>query len=194
MDLHVKLHVSQLPEPHPAYLALVGLLPRVDPHVSEQVGVDPEGLVALLTLMRFLSGVLQLVGLEGLRDDEPLPAHVTTERTFSCMDPLMVVVRGFVEKGLSACGACVLPLPGVNLLVSPQGAGRVQALAAGLAAEGRHVHRGSVPSVDHSAVPFLSSAPPDDLPVPFIVSGFLVFLQLAVVQKGLPTEVTHEGL
>lgn len=48
--------------------------------MSPVVGVDPEGFVAEGTFVWFLSGVLQFVGLEGLKDDEPLPAHVAGER------------------------------------------------------------------------------------------------------------------
>lgn len=79
----MKLDVSELAETQAAHLALVGLLSRVDPEVSQVVGVDPEGFAALLTLVRFLSGVLQFVGLESLTDDERLPAHVAGERPFS---------------------------------------------------------------------------------------------------------------
>lgn len=58
MDLHVKLHVSELPEPHSTNFTLVGLLPRVDSQVSEVVRVDPEGLATLLTFIWFLPRVL----------------------------------------------------------------------------------------------------------------------------------------
>lgn len=88
--------------------------------MSEVVGVDPEGFAALLAFMRFLSRVLQFVGLEGLKDDEPLAADVTSERPFPRMDPLMVVVRGFVEKRFPTCVAAVLHVTGVNELVSLQ--------------------------------------------------------------------------
>lgn len=160
--------------------------------MSEVVGVDPEGLAALLAFMRFLSGVLQFVGLESLKDDEPLPTEVTAVRPFSRVEPLMVVVRSFVEKRLPARVALVLHLTCVNELVSLQQTRSVEALAAALAAERRHIHRRLVPSIDNSAVTSLSSSSPDDLPVSFIVSYLLVFLQLAVVQKSLSAEVTHE--
>lgn len=78
--------------------------------MSKVVGVDSEGFAALLTIMRFVSGVLQFVGLESLKDDEPLPTHLTTERPFSRVDPLMVVVGGLVEKRLPARVAVVLQL------------------------------------------------------------------------------------
>lgn len=194
MDLHVKLHVSELPEPHSTNFTLVGLLPRVDPQVSEVVCVDPEGLAALLAFMWFLSSVLQFVGLESLKDDEPLPAHVTTERPFPRVDSLMVVERHFVEKRPPACVAVVLHLACVNELVSSQHTRAVETLAAGLAAERRHINYRFVPSIDNSAVPSLSSSSSDDLPVSFIVGCFLVSLQLAVVKKSLSTQVTHERL
>lgn len=60
------------------------------------------------------------------------------------------------------------------------------------AAERRHVDGRFVPSVDNSAVASLSSSPPE-APL-LIMSYFLVFLQLAVVQKSLSAEVAHERL
>lgn len=162
--------------------------------MSEVVSVDPEGLAALLAIMRFVSGVLQFVGLERLKDDEPLPAHLTTERPLSGVDPLMVVVGGLVEKRLPACVAVVLQLTRVNQLVSLQRTRGVEALAAGLAGERRHVYRRPVPSIDDSAVTSLSGSSSDDLPVSFIVGYFQVFLQLAVVKKSFSAQVTHEGL
>lgn len=88
--------------------------------MSEVVSVDPEGPVALLAFIWFLSGVLQFVGLESLMDDEPLPAHVTRERPFPRVDPLMVVIRGLVEERPPARLAVVLHLSRVNDLVSLQ--------------------------------------------------------------------------
>lgn len=79
----MKLHMSELPEPHSTNFTLVGLLPCVDPQVSQVVCVDPKGFAAVLAFMWFLSRVLQFVGLESLTDDEPLPTHITTKRTFS---------------------------------------------------------------------------------------------------------------
>lgn len=192
VDLHVKLDVSELPEPHAADLALVGLLPRVDPQVPQVVRVDPERLAAVLARVRLLPGVLQLVGLERLADDEPLPAHVAPERPLPRVDPLVVVVRGFVEERLPARVAAVLLPPRVNELVSPQRARRVEALAAGPAAERRHVHRGFVLPIDDSAV--ASGSFSDDLAVSFVVGDLLVSLQLAVVEKRLAAQVAHERL
>jgi len=192
VDLHVELDVSELPEPHAADLALVGLLPRVDPQVPEVVCVDPEGLAAVLACVRLLPGVLQLVRLERLADDEPLPTHAAAVRPLPGVDPSMVVVRGFVEERLPARLAAVLPPPRVDELVSPQRARRVEPLAAGPAAERRHVHRGLVPPVDDSPV---AQAPlSDDLPAPLVVGHFLVPLQLAVVEERLAAQVAHEGL
>lgn len=82
----------------------------------------------------------------------------------------------------------------MNKLVSFQCSCRVKALATSLAAERCHIHGGSVPFVDDSAISSLSSLSCDDLPVSLIVSYFLVFLQLAVVKKRFSTQVTHEGL
>lgn len=123
MDLHVKLDVSELPEPGAADLALVGPLPCVDPEVSEVVCVYPEILAALLAPVRFLSRVLQFVGLKGLADDEALPAHVTSKRALSGMDPAVVFVGGLVEKGLVALVAGVLRGACVDELVPLQRGG-----------------------------------------------------------------------
>lgn len=73
----MKLHMSLLSEPHSTNFTLIGLLPRVDPCVSEVVCVDPEGLVAPLTFIGFLSRMLKFVGFQGLVDDKPLPANIT---------------------------------------------------------------------------------------------------------------------
>lgn len=120
VDLHVKLDVSELPEANAADLALVRLLPRVDPPVPQVVCVEPEGLPALLTLVRFFSRVLQSVGHERLTDDKSFSADVTGERPFSRMDPEVVFVGGFVEKGPATLAAGVLHVTSVDQLVSLQ--------------------------------------------------------------------------
>lgn len=162
--------------------------------MSEVVGVDPEGLAALLTFMRLLPRVLQLVGLESLEDDEALAAYVAGERSLPRVASQMVVVRGFVEERLPTCAAAVGHQACVDRLVPLQQTLRVEALAAGLAAERSHVHGGPVPSIDDSAATPLQAPPADDLPVSVIVSDLLVFLQLAVVQKCLSAQIAHEGL
>lgn len=108
------------------------------------------------------------------------------------MDPLVVVVCSFVEKRPAARLTPVLHLPCVDQLVSLQGSCTVEALVAGCAAEGRHVHRGPVQPVDNPAVPPLPSPSPPDAPVSLKVTRSLVLLQMAVVEKCFPTEVTHE--
>lgn len=132
------------------------------------------------------------MGLESLKDDEPLPAHVASVRPFPRVDPLMVLVCSFVEKRPAACLAVVLHLAGVNELVSFQRTCRVEALAAGLAAERRHIYRRSVRPVDNSAVTSLSSSSFDGPTASFLVSYSLVFLQMAIVKKSLAAQVTHE--
>lgn len=116
------------------------------------------------------------MGLQSLKDDEPLPAHVAGKRPFPRVDPLMVVVRGFVEKGPAACLAVVLHLTCVDLLVSFQRACGIEALAAGLAAERRHVDRCAVLPIDDSAVTSFSGSPFDDPAASFIMSYSLVLL------------------
>lgn len=190
----MELYVSLLPEPHPTHLTLVGLLPRVDARVSEVVCVDPEGPVALLALVRFLSRVLELVGFQSLADYEPLPANVTDEGPLPRVHASVVVVRGFVEEGLAAGVTAILLLTRVDELVPLQRAGTVEALVAGSAAERRHVHRRPVQPIDNSAVPSCSAPSFQGPRVSLGVTQPLVFLQMAVVEEGFPTEVTHEGL
>lgn len=88
--------------------------------MSEVVGVNPEGLATLFAFMRFLSSVLQSVGLQRLMDDERLLTHVTGERPLPRVDPLMVVICSFVEKRLPTCVTLVLLLTRVDELVSFQ--------------------------------------------------------------------------
>lgn len=72
--------MSLLSEPHSTNFTLIGLLPRVDPRVSEVVCVDPEGLVAPLTFIGFFSRMLKFVRFQGLMDYKPLSANVTDKR------------------------------------------------------------------------------------------------------------------
>lgn len=116
------------------------------------------------------------MGLEGLKDDEPLPAHVAGVRPFPRVDPLMVLVRSFVEKRPATRLAVVLHLTSVNELVSFQRTCRVEALAACLAAEWCHIYCRSVRTVDNSAVTLLSSSSFDDPTASFLMSDSLVFL------------------
>lgn len=181
MHLHVTLDVAKLSEPHSANLALVRLLPSVDPQVPAVVGVHPEGLAALLALVGLLPRVLQLVRLQSLKDDEPLPAHLARERPLPRVGPQVVVVGGFVEERPAASFAVVLHLTRVNELVPFQQRGRVEALPARPATERRHVHRRLVLPVDDPALPSLPAPPLCDSAASFVVSQLLVFLQLEVV-------------
>lgn len=190
----MKLDVAQLSEPHSANLALVRLLPSVDPQVSAVVGVDPEGLAALFALMGPLSRVLELVRLERLKDDEPLPAHLARERSLPCVGPQVVVVGCFVEERPAARLAVVLHPPRVNELVPFQQRGRVEAFPACPAAERRHVHRRLVLPVDDPPLPPFPAPPRRNPAASLVVSRHLVFLQLEVVQEGLAALVAHEGL
>lgn len=66
--------------------------------------------------------------------------------------------------------------------------------AAGLAGERCHIHCRSVPPTDDSAATSRQCPSSGDLSVSVVMGNFLVFLQLAVVQESLSTQVTHEGL
>lgn len=186
--------MAQLSEPHSAHFALVRLLTSVDPQVSAEVCVYPEGLVALLTLIGFFSRVLEFVGLESLKDDEPLSTYLACERPLPRVGPLMVVVCGFVEKRPATRFAIVLHPTCVNELVSFQQRGRVKAFSARPTTKRRHIHCCLVLSVDDPALPPLAGTPPQHSATSFVMSQLLVFLQLEVVKEGLAALVTHEGL
>lgn len=61
VNLHVGLQLIGLVELSVAVHTFKGLLPRVDPQVSVEVPIGPEGLVTLITLVRFLTSVDPLV-------------------------------------------------------------------------------------------------------------------------------------
>lgn len=125
-------------------------------------------------------------------DYKPLPTNVADKGPLPRVDPLMVVVCSFVEKSPAARLTLVLHLPRVDELVSLQGTGTVEALVARFTAEGRHVYRCPVQPADDPAVPPLSSPSLPDAAESFDVTRPLVLLQVAVVEKRLPTKVTHE--
>lgn len=92
------------------------------------------------------------------------------------MDALVVVIGSFVEKRPAARLALVLHLACVNQLVSPQRTRTLEALVAGFTAERRHVHRGPVQPVDHSALSPRSGASSEDRSASLRVTRSLVFL------------------
>lgn len=92
------------------------------------------------------------------------------------MDPLVVVVGGFVEKRPAARLTLVLHLTCVDELVSLQRTCTVEALVARFAAEGRHVYRRLVQPIDNSAVQPLSRPSLQDPAVSFNVTRSLVLL------------------
>lgn len=172
----MKLYVALLSEPHSTHLTLVGLLSCVDPRVPEVVRVDPEGLVAVLAFVGFLSRMLKFVGFQSLVDYKSLPANVTDKGPLPRVDPPMVVVRSFVEKRPAARVALVLILTRVNELVSLQRTRAVEALAARFTAERRHVHRCPVQPTDDPAVAASSRSSFEAPAVSFDVARSLVFL------------------
>lgn len=176
VDLHMKLNMSLLSEPHSTNFTLVGLLSCVDSRVSEVVCVDPEGPVALFTFIGFLSRMLKFVRFQSLMDYKPLPTNVTDKRPLSWVDPPMVVVCSFIEKRPATCLTFVLHLTCVNELVSLQWTCTVKALVACFTAERRHVYCCLVQPIDNSAGTPLSSPSFEDPPVSFNMTHSLVFL------------------
>lgn len=93
----------------------------------------------------------------------------------------MVQVEVAQVEGLPAGGAAELFVLGVALLMCPQGGAAAEALHTNLTAEG--FGGGTAPPVGGAAhLVFVA------------VNELLVFLQLTVVEEGLPAEVAHEGL
>lgn len=95
--------------------------------------------------------------------------------------PQVVQVQVAQVEGLAAGAAGELFVLGVALLVRPECAAAAEALQADLTAEG----------FDFAGTPSLQ---PAALLVLVAVHQLLVLLQLTVVEKRLPTEVTHEWL
>lgn len=95
--------------------------------------------------------------------------------------PEVVQVEVAQVEGLPTGGAAELFVLGVALLVRPQGGAAAEALHADLTAEG----------FGGAAAPPMGGA----AHLVFVaVNELLVFLQLTVVEEGLPAEVAHEGL
>lgn len=93
----------------------------------------------------------------------------------------MVQVEVAQVEGLPAGGAAELFVLGMALLVCPQGGAAAEALHTDLTADG--FGGGTAPPVGGAShLVFVA------------VNKLLVFLQLTVVEEGLPTEVAHEGL
>lgn len=79
VDLHVGLELIRLVELPVTEHAFERLLTRVDPQVSVEVPVGPEGLAALVAFVRFFTRVYPLVLLQTAGVEKPLPAHVANE-------------------------------------------------------------------------------------------------------------------
>lgn len=80
-----------------------------------------------------------------------------------------------------------------------QSTGVLKAAVAGLTAERCHVHSALVPPYDNSALSrsakaSSSASAPHTPSMNLLVDLFLMSLKLEIVEKGAPTQVTHEGL
>lgn len=181
VHLHVRFHLIGLSEPARAHRARVRPLPSVHQQVALVVLRRLELLSTLLALVRTHARVQQPVALQLRRQHEAFVADGTDVRPLAAVLPQVVQVEVAQVEGLPAGGAAELLVVGVALLVRPQGGAAAEGLRTELTAEGRGC--GAAPPVGGAAhLVFVG------------VNELLVFLQLAVVEEGLPAEVAHEGL
>lgn len=181
VDLHVRLELVGLPELPVAHDALVGFLSGVDQQVAVVVLRCSELLPALFALVRFDASVQQLVPLQLRRQHEAFVADAADVRPLAAVLSQVEQVQVSQVEGLAAGAAGELFVLGVALLVCPERAAAAEALQADLTAEGFHFV--GAPPLRHAALLLLVA-----------VHQLLVLLQLTVVEKCLPTEVTHERL
>lgn len=181
VDLHVRLHLVGLPELAPAHGALVWSLSSVDQQVALVVLRRLELLPALLTLVWLNAGVQQLVALQLRRQQEAFVADGADMWSLAAVLPHVVQVEVAQVERLPTGGAAELFVLGVALLVRLERAAAAEALQTDLTAEG-FCRVTAPPLRNASHLVFVS------------VDELLVFLQLAVVEKRLSTEVTHERL
>lgn len=179
--LHVRLHLVGLPELAPAHGALVWSLSGVDQQVALVVLRRLELLPALLTLVWLNAGVQQLVTLQLRRQQEAFVADGADVWSLAAVLPQVVQVEVAQVERLPTGGAAELFVLGVALLVRLERAAAAEALQTDLTAEG-FCRFTAPPRRKASCLVFVS------------VDELLVFLQLAVVEKRLSTEVTHERL
>lgn len=184
VDLHVRLELVGLPELAGAQQTRVGLFSGVHQPVPVEVLRSPEFFSTVITPVGFDPGVQQLVLLQLWRQQEASLADVTDERPVAVVLPHVVQVKVSLVEWLPADVAGELFVLAVALLMCPQ---------CGAAAEALHT--------GFTAKRFDSAWPPSSFHPPLILSfvctavdQLLVFLQLTIVEKRLPTQITHEWL
>lgn len=182
VDLHVRLELVGLPELPAAHCTLIGFLSGVDQQVAMVVLRCPEFFATLFTAVRFDSGVQQLVLLQLRRQQKAFLTDAADVWPVSAVLPHVVQVHVAQVERFPACVAGELFVLCVALLVRPQRAAAAEALQTDLTAERFDPGRGASP-------------PPSVRPSVFTaVNQLLVFLQLTVVEKCLPAQITHERL
>lgn len=187
MDLQVGLELIGLVELPLTVHALERLLPRVDPHVSVEVPVRSEGLAALVTFVRLLTRVNALVLLQTRGVEKPLPAHVANERLLARVAPLMIAERVFVVEGLPTDAAVELLVLAVAFFMKFERARGAETFQAYFAAV-RFNQRLVLPSGLEEILRAVRLLAPVGVHVP------LMYLQPAVEEEGLPTQIAHERL
>lgn len=182
VDLHVRLELVGLPELLAAHHALVGFLSGVNQQVAVVVLWCPELLPTLLTPVWFDTGVQQLVLLQLRREQETFLTNAADIRSVAVVLPHVVQVQVSQVEGLSTGFAGELFVFCMALLVRSQSGAAAEALETDFAAEG--FDSGRPASHLSCLLAFLF----------IVVNQLLVLLQLTVVEKCLPTQITHEWL
>ena len=116
-------------EPLAADVALVGLLPGVDPLVYVVMGGLREALPALLTLVGFLAPVDPLVNTEVDAPAEALPALFTLVGLLFRVDPLVALKIGTLAEAFTALLASVRFLPCVRPVMDDEACAATKGLA-----------------------------------------------------------------
>lgn len=187
MDLHVGLELVGLPELPGAYRTLIGFLSRVHQQVAVVVLRRPELFPALFTPVGFDPGVQQLVLLQLRRQHKSFLTDAADVRPVAAVLPQVVQVQVSQVEGFPTWVAGELFVLGVTLLMRPQRGAAAEALQTDFTAERFDSARPPSPCQSfnlHSTLPSIST----------VVNQLLVFLQLTVVEKRLPAQITHERL
>lgn len=155
--------------------------------MSVEVSVCPEGLAALVALVRFFACVNPLVLLQAAGVEKTLPAHIADEGPLPRVASLMIPERVFVMEGLPTYTAVVLLVLAVASFVKFEGICRTETSQADFAAERFHQRLVSPSSLEESLRPVR-------LLILVSVHILLMYEQPAVEEEGLSAQVAHERL
>lgn len=162
-------------------------LARVYPQVSVEVSVRPEGLAALVALVRFFAGVNPLVLLQTAGVEKPLPAHIANERLLPRVASLVVAERVFVVERLPTYATVVLLVLTVASFVELERTRGAETPQTYLATE-RFNQRLVLSSSLEKSLRAVCLLVPVGVHVP------LMYQQPAVEEEGLPAQIAHKRL